>query len=122
MHPLLARQIRKKLRTVDITSPEWADFIAAVDEAYTQADQDGEFNERTLDVVSEELTAANERIRREAEATPAEPTEAIEPVAPPVTEETDLDKALGSQKTDFTLETATAGKKDTVSKFDDLFN
>ena len=58
----------------------------------------------------------------EAEATPAEPTEAIEPVAPPVAEETDLDKALGSQKTDFTLETAAAGKKDTVSKFDDLFN
>ena len=58
----------------------------------------------------------------EAEATPAEPTEAIEPVAPPVVEETDLDKALGSQKTDFTLETAAAGKKDTVSKFDDLFN
>lgn len=58
----------------------------------------------------------------ESEATPAEPTEAIEPVAPPVVEETDLDKALGSQKTDFTLETATAGKKDTVSKFDDLFN
>ena len=58
----------------------------------------------------------------EAEATPAEPTEAIEPVAPPVVEETDLDKALGSNKTDFTLETATAGKKDTVSKFDDLFN
>ena len=26
------------------------------------------------------------------------------------------------QKTDFTLETATAGNKDTVSKFDDLFN
>jgi len=58
----------------------------------------------------------------EAEATPAEPTEAIEPVTPPVAEETDLDKALGSQKTDFTLETAAAGKKDTVSKFDDLFN
>lgn len=35
---------------------------------------------------------------------------------------TDLDKALGSHKTDFTLESATVGKKNTVSKFDDLFN
>jgi hypothetical protein len=31
-------------------------------------------------------------------------------------------ESLGQQKTDFTLETATAGNKDTVSKFDDLFN
>jgi hypothetical protein len=38
------------------------------------------------------------------------------------TAETDLDKALGSNKTDFTLETAVAGNKSTVSKFDDLFN
>lgn len=66
MHPLLARQIRKKLPNVDPKSAEWADFLAAVDEAYTQADQDAEFYERTLDVVSEELTAANEKIRREA--------------------------------------------------------
>jgi hypothetical protein len=33
-----------------------------------------------------------------------------------------LPESLGQQKTDFTLETATAGNKDTVSKFDDLFN
>jgi hypothetical protein len=51
---------------------------------------------------------------------PAEPAESIAPVTP-TAEETDLDKALGSNKTDFTLETATAGKQDTVSKFDDLF-
>ena len=36
--------------------------------------------------------------------------------------ETKLPESLGQQKTDFTLETATAGNKDTVSKFDDLFN
>jgi two-component system sensor histidine kinase/response regulator len=66
MHPLLARQIRKKLPHIDPGSKEWAAFLAAVDEAYTQADQDREFNERTLDVVSEELTVANEKIREEA--------------------------------------------------------
>lgn len=52
---------------------------------------------------------------------PGTPTESIAPV-PPTTEETDLDKALGSHKTDFTLETATESNKSTVSKFDDLFN
>ena len=36
--------------------------------------------------------------------------------------DTALPSSLGSQKTDFTLETAAAGNKDTVSKFDDLFN
>jgi len=32
-----------------------------------------------------------------------------------------LTNALGTQETDFTLESATEGKKDSVSKFDDLF-
>jgi len=60
----------------------------------------------------------------EVTETPATPTEAIAPVtAPaPVAAPTALDKALGSNKTDFTLEVATAGNKSTVSKFDDLFN
>ena len=40
------------------------------------------------------------------------------------TSETDksMPESLGQNKSDFTLETATAGNKDTVSKFDDLFN
>lgn len=53
---------------------------------------------------------------------PATPTEAIAPVAPAVEAPTALETALGSNKTDFTLETATAGNKSTVNKFDDLFN
>lgn len=53
---------------------------------------------------------------------PATPTEAIAPVAPPKEAPTALETALGSNKTDFTLETATAGNKSTVNKFDDLFN
>ena len=53
---------------------------------------------------------------------PATPTEAIAPVAPSAEAPTALETALGSNKTDFTLETATAGNKSTVNKFDDLFN
>ena len=53
---------------------------------------------------------------------PATPTEAIAPVAPAAEAPTALETALGSNKTDFTLETATAGNKSTVNKFDDLFN
>jgi hypothetical protein len=44
---------------------------------------------------------------------------------PTATTEEDLPAAgaeVASPKTDFTLETATAGNQDTVSKFDDLFN
>ena len=48
---------------------------------------------------------------------PAVPTESSEPAAA-----ADLEATLGSHKTDFTLETAAAGKQNTVSKFDDLFN
>jgi len=38
------------------------------------------------------------------------------------TTDSSLAESLGQQKTDFTLESATAGNQDTVSKFDDLFN
>lgn len=48
---------------------------------------------------------------------PATPTEAIAPVGTP-----DLSATLGNHATDFTLETAAAGNKSTVNKFDDLFN
>lgn len=57
----------------------------------------------------------------EIETTPATPSEAIAPVSTPAAP-TALTAALGSNKTDFTLETAVEGNKSTVSKFDDLFN
>jgi len=38
------------------------------------------------------------------------------------TTDSSLPESLGQQKTDFTLESATAGNQDTVSKFDDLFS
>ena len=53
----------------------------------------------------------------EETTSPAVPTESIAPVAEP-----ELPASLGSNKTDFTLETATAGNKSTVNKFDYLFN
>lgn len=54
---------------------------------------------------------------------PATPTEAIAPVSTPAPEApTALTAALGSNKTDFTLENAVEGNKSTVNKFDDLFN
>ena len=68
MHPLLARQIRKTLSQLDTGSGALAEFIASVDAAYAQADQEREFVERTLDVVSAELTQANDKIRRDAES------------------------------------------------------
>lgn len=62
----------------------------------------------------------------EVTETPATPTEAIAPVTPTVTASpaapTALTAALGSNKTDFTLETAVEGNKSTVNKFDELFN
>ncbi|GAB5560807.1 MAG: hypothetical protein SynsKO_24540 [Synoicihabitans sp.] len=67
LHPLLARQIRKKLPGIDLSTEPWKQFLATVNETYQQADQEKEFAERTLDVVSTELTEANERIRQDAE-------------------------------------------------------
>jgi len=52
----------------------------------------------------------------ESPATPTESNE-VQTEAP-----TALTKALGSNKTDFSLENATEGNKNTVTKFDDLFN
>ena len=65
--PLLARQIRKNLPGVDLAQKPWCDFIETVNDSYGQADQERELGERTLDAVSEDLTEANEQIRRDAE-------------------------------------------------------
>ena len=67
MHPLLQRQLKKTLEGVDLTVGPWPEFLETINAAYAQADQEREFVERTLDVVSEELTAANDQIRQDAE-------------------------------------------------------
>ncbi len=67
MNPLLARQLRKHLPDLDPTQPPWREFLAAVDRAYADSEQDRAFLEHTLEVTSTELTEANEKLRREAE-------------------------------------------------------
>ncbi len=67
MNPLLARQLRKHLPQLDPTDPAWAGFFGAVDSAYGELQQDRAFLEHTLEVTSEELTEANEKLRREAD-------------------------------------------------------
>ena len=65
MHKLLERQIRRHLGNTATTSAELAGFIAAVDEAYISADADRLLIERSLDLMSKELTEANAGLRKE---------------------------------------------------------
>jgi len=67
VNPLLARQLRKYLPDLDPDQPPWRDFLSAVDRAYTDLEQDRTFLEHTLEVTSDEITEANEKLRREAE-------------------------------------------------------
>lgn len=63
MHKLLERQIRRFLDDPAILPPGMAAFIAAVDDAYNSADADRLMIERTLDLMSQELTEANAGLR-----------------------------------------------------------
>jgi signal transduction histidine kinase/CheY-like chemotaxis protein len=66
LNPLLARQIRKHLPHVDPDDAAWRDFFAAVGSAYGELENDRDFLEHTLEVASDELTEANEKLRRES--------------------------------------------------------
>jgi signal transduction histidine kinase len=63
LHKLLERQIRRLLDDPAILPPGMAAFLAAVDEAYNNADADRLMIERTLDLMSQELTEANAGLR-----------------------------------------------------------
>ncbi len=67
MNALLTRQIRKFLPHVDPNAEAWRSFFQAVGSAYTELEQDREFLEHTLEVASDELTEANEKLRHESE-------------------------------------------------------
>ena len=65
MHRLLQRQIKRFLGDVAALPPEFAAFLAAVDEAYHSADADRLMIERALELMSKELTEANAGLRKE---------------------------------------------------------
>ncbi len=65
MHRLLERQIKRYLGNPAMFPPELSVFIAAVDEAYNSADADRLMIERSLDLMSKELTEANVVLRNE---------------------------------------------------------
>ncbi len=65
MHRLLERQIRRFLGDQATLPPELAAFLAAVDQAYNSADADRLVIERSLDLMSKELTEANAGLRKE---------------------------------------------------------
>ena len=61
-HSLLKRQLKKLFGDVDL-GEELVDLLSAVDEAYRQFDDDRQMLERSLDLSSEELFAANSELR-----------------------------------------------------------
>ncbi len=65
LHRLLERQIRMYLGNPVALPPQVAKFIAAVEEAYISADADRLMIERSLDLMSKELTEANAELRKE---------------------------------------------------------
>jgi two-component system, cell cycle sensor histidine kinase and response regulator CckA len=62
-HSLLRRQLIKHFRDPANVPPEWEAFIAAVDQAYAEADSDRRMVERSLDLSSQELLQANAQLR-----------------------------------------------------------
>jgi two-component system NtrC family sensor kinase len=63
MHRLLQRQLNRYLADVDLSTPQWQDFLKAVDNAYCQYDNDHDMIERSLEISSNELLQANSQLR-----------------------------------------------------------
>ncbi|RMH23222.1 MAG: PAS domain-containing sensor histidine kinase [Acidobacteria bacterium] len=71
LHSLLRRQLKKcGLTSLDELPPAWRALLAAVDDAYRQSDVDRRMLERSLDLSSEELLAANDDMRALFDASP----------------------------------------------------
>ncbi|MDX2229621.1 MAG: GAF domain-containing protein [Leptolyngbyaceae cyanobacterium bins.349] len=62
-HRLLQRQIRRHFGEIANVPESWHPFIAAIDQTYHQADDDLIRVERTLEISSQELLAANAKIQ-----------------------------------------------------------
>jgi PAS domain S-box-containing protein len=67
MHSLLKRQLRRHFGSLDSFPQEWQPFIAAVNDAYVQSDTDRAMLERSLELSSQELLAANSKLRAVSE-------------------------------------------------------
>jgi len=68
MRDLLQRQIRRHLGQAGDPADwprGWQEFLAAVEEAYQQAEVDRKLAERSLELMSQELTERNRDLRRE---------------------------------------------------------
>jgi len=63
MHSLLKRQLKRHFGSLDSFPQEWQPFIAAVNDAYVQSDTDRAMLERSLELSSQELLAANSKLR-----------------------------------------------------------
>src|SRR5690348_12707390 len=63
MHSLLKRQIKRHLGSPDSFPEVWQPFIAAVNDAYVQFDADRALLEHALELSSQELLAANSKLR-----------------------------------------------------------
>ncbi len=67
MHPLLERQLRKHLAGRAVEAAGWQALLADISAAYDELEADHKFVRHTLEVVSQELTEANDKLRQEAE-------------------------------------------------------
>jgi signal transduction histidine kinase len=65
MHRLLERQIKRLLGDNPVLPPGWDLFLAAVDDAYACADTDRTMIERSLELMSLELTERNAELREQ---------------------------------------------------------
>lgn len=65
MHPLLRRQLRKAFPTDAPSSPELEQFIASVEAAYLQTDDERDQLERSLGLASAELYERNRKLEQE---------------------------------------------------------
>jgi len=62
LHNLLKRQLKRHLVNAPV-SPEWFDFVTAVNDAYWEFDADRGMLERALELSSQELLQANSEMR-----------------------------------------------------------
>jgi len=64
-HKLLERQLRRFFGSVERLPPDLKPFLAAVNDAYRAADEDRLLIERSLELMSQELTERNDQLRTE---------------------------------------------------------